>query len=101
MKKKLEYELNSLPSFDPATVTKCFTKNWEGYGQAFSTLSTHNPPPPATGVAVDTLIKVANDSVTLPEGFTLHSRLSRTHVDARKTQVNQEKVADWVLFFIF
>lgn len=50
-----------------------------------------------TGVDVATLKRIGEDSVKLPEGFTVHPRLKRGHIDARLSALKAEGKAeiDW------
>ena len=86
----LEKELEASSTYK-ASASEHFAGKWKGYGQTTSVEDC-----PKTGVAVQTLKEIGEASVKLPEGFNLHPRLKRGHVDARLAALASSKPEiDW------
>ena len=67
-----------------------FQGGWSGYQQA-----SHCYDHVSTGVDAAVLREAALASVLLPDGFDLHPRLRKTHVDARVQAVEKGVAIDW------
>lgn len=52
-------------------------------------------PTPDTGVSEDILQMIGNHSISVPEGFQMHDRLKRLHVDVRKKVLEKNEPLDW------
>jgi len=86
----LEKELAAAPEYRP-TAQEHYQGKWQGIGQPKDVEDVVD-----SGVEVDTLKKIGEDSVKMPEGFNLHPRLKRGHVDARLSALASSKPAiDW------
>ena len=85
----LDAELSAGRSYAPS-VSEYFKGQWAGYGQA-----THCYDHVATGVELNVLKEAAIASVTVPEGFEVHPRLRKTHVEERLRAVEVGARIDW------
>jgi probable 2-oxoglutarate dehydrogenase E1 component DHKTD1 len=85
----LEQEHKSVDSYKPG---KFFLGDWEGIKQAadFSKLSI-----PVTGLDMETLKKIALQSVTIPESFHVHERLKGFHIKKRMDTIEKNEPVDW------
>eukprot|EP00744_Colponema_vietnamica_P000754 GILI01001312.1.p1 GENE.GILI01001312.1~~GILI01001312.1.p1 ORF type:complete len:813 (+),score=284.09 GILI01001312.1:272-2440(+) len=94
----LESELTAVDSVVPSEAqvhspsfkgNRSMTGKWEGMK-----LGAACAEPASTGFDVDTLRRVGEASVKVPEGFEIHSRLQRTHQQARLKALSNNSV-DW------
>ncbi|KZO95476.1 dehydrogenase E1 and transketolase domain-containing protein 1 [Calocera viscosa TUFC12733] len=88
-KEKLEQELTASDTYTP--VADHLKEQWSGMVWPASPEAEHDP---ETGVSEETLKEVAQASVTIPEGFEIHSRLQR-HVKQRLESVQSGKGIDF------
>eukprot|EP00164_Ancoracysta_twista_P008839 GFYU01012886.1.p1 GENE.GFYU01012886.1~~GFYU01012886.1.p1 ORF type:complete len:936 (+),score=341.38 GFYU01012886.1:174-2981(+) len=84
----LDGEYNAAEDYTPEMIH--FKKNWEGFGQAPVTLDI-----PDTGVHADVLKAVGLASIQLPEKFSIHPRLKKGFVEARRKKLDQGHGLDW------
>eukprot|EP00735_Rhodelphis_limneticus_P013940 TRINITY_DN7907_c0_g1::TRINITY_DN7907_c0_g1_i1::g.23798::m.23798 TRINITY_DN7907_c0_g1::TRINITY_DN7907_c0_g1_i1::g.23798 ORF type:complete len:910 (+),score=328.56,sp/Q54VG0/DHTK1_DICDI/45.92/0.0,Transket_pyr/PF02779.19/5.6e-60,E1_dh/PF00676.15/3.1e-45,DUF4343/PF14243.1/0.23,TOMM6/PF15184.1/0.41 TRINITY_DN7907_c0_g1_i1:35-2764(+) len=91
IKEQLESELASAKS-DPENALKisAFEGKWAGLSHAYTSDGHVN----LRHVDAAELAEIGKKSVTLPEGFTVHPRLVKAHVEARAKKI-EEGQADW------
>jgi 2-oxoglutarate dehydrogenase E1 component len=93
---RLEAEINDRldAAFEAARRRPCDSprprsyENWEGFH------GTYDPEPVETGISRDRLVALADKLNTLPEGFSLHSKLDRLF-KRRRNAVTQGEGIDW------
>ena len=85
----LDTELAASKSYVPSAASY-FQGQWKGFTQA-----PHCYDRVDTGVDAAVLKEVGLASVALPDGFTVHERLRRSHVDARVKAVQSARSLDW------
>ncbi|ORZ31198.1 Transketolase, pyrimidine binding domain-domain-containing protein [Catenaria anguillulae PL171] len=86
--KKLDSHLEAIDTYEPPS--EHLKGKWTGMISPKEAVVA-----PETGVAMDTLKKVGLASVTVPEGFKVHSRLQKFHVQPRVQKIEQNKPVDW------
>jgi len=69
----------------------------KGYGGRWASLSPHySHAPVETGVPLEALLRVVGAMTTVPEGFTVHSKIARL-LENRAQEVKEQKPIDWAL----
>lgn len=86
----LEAELAAVATWKPQAKDLTLQGRWKGIIQAKSLYDT-----PDTGVDVEILKRVGRASVSLPDAFSPHSRVQRSHIEPRLKMVETGKELDW------
>jgi probable 2-oxoglutarate dehydrogenase E1 component DHKTD1 len=86
----LEQEFQASLTYEPQK--SYFLGDWETIKQAsdFSILKI-----PETGVDIDTLKRIGLQSIAIPEGFKVHPRLDKYHIQARQRVIEKDEPVDW------
>uniref|UniRef100_A0A182P7W8 Transketolase-like pyrimidine-binding domain-containing protein n=1 Tax=Anopheles epiroticus TaxID=199890 RepID=A0A182P7W8_9DIPT len=84
----LNAELQACEQYEPER--SYFGKQWAGLQQPGDEVTVWN-----TGVDYRLLAHIGEESVKLPEGFTVHPHLQKTHIDARKKRLAEGQKIDW------
>eukprot|EP00455_Lapot_gusevi_P030352 TRINITY_DN3264_c0_g3_i5.p1 TRINITY_DN3264_c0_g3~~TRINITY_DN3264_c0_g3_i5.p1 ORF type:complete len:905 (+),score=378.09 TRINITY_DN3264_c0_g3_i5:61-2775(+) len=89
LQQHLESELKQVESWKPPADWH-YVGKWKGFHQNFNALGKVD-----TGYKLDALRHIGDVSVTTPENFTVHPRLVRSHVEARKKMMATGQNLDW------
>ncbi|XP_072390539.1 probable 2-oxoadipate dehydrogenase complex component E1 homolog isoform X1 [Diabrotica undecimpunctata] len=84
----LNEELKTAENYQPKDVY--FKKQWEGMSQPGEVISTWD-----TGIDTDLMTLVGNASVKIPNNFTIHPTLLKTHVKNRLNKISNGTNIDW------